>query len=920
MLAAGTRFGPYEIVSSLGAGGMGEVYKARDARLERTVAIKVLPAGLADDPQFKARFDREAKSISALNHPHICTLYDVGDADGTAYLVMEHLDGETLSERLHKGPLPVEQALEVASQIADALDKAHRQGIVHRDLKPGNVFLVRAAGASGAPHVKLLDFGLAKSGVPAVSGSFETRLATSPGASPPLTAQGSILGTFQYMAPEQVEGHEADARADIWAFGCVLYEMLTGRRAFEGKTQASLIASILERQPTPMAELQPLTPPALGRVVRTCLEKNPDNRFHTAHDLWLHLQWIEEGGSAAGLPAPVVATRRRRTRAVVGGAIVATGLLSAAAAWWLKPEPSSSAVVGRFTIPLGTDVSFSRGGRRLVAISPDGTTIAFIADQQIYLRRLHEEDAQPVRGTNVDPADIAFSPDGQWLAFFAPVPGSASLDGASLKKIPIAGGAPIQLCSAGAPFGLRWQGNTLVFSTGRQIQTVLDSGGTPKPLVSIAAESSEVLAQPQLVNDGRDLLYTVLERPMTSFDNTSIVVQPVSGGDRRIVQAGASDGRLLPTGHLLFLRDSTLYAVTIDPQGLQTQGGPMPVIEGVRFGGGSGAAQFDVAGNGTVVFAPEAPSGGRLKMVWVTREGREEEIPAPARPYYIPSLSPDGTKIALSTFNPDEQDIWIWDDTRKTETRLAAEPWNENYPLWSRDGLYIFYRANPEGQYDIYRRAADGTGTPERLTATPESESPIGLLPDGQGLLMRVGATIFDPGSRLARLPLSGDLTPVPMINSATGQWLGEISPDGRWIAYQSRESSTQDEIWVRPYPNTDGGRWKVSTNGGERPLWSRTGEILYREAVGRAGRDSDRLMSVRFSPARPGEPVEGRPTPLFDVSRYSFRSTGRTYDISPDGRRFLFLRSDGTAGSTPDSLTVIVNWTEELRARLGGR
>ncbi|HVL65986.1 MAG TPA: serine/threonine-protein kinase [Vicinamibacterales bacterium] len=367
----GTRVGPYEILAPLGAGGMGDVFKARDTRLDRTVAIKVLSRALALDPEFRARFEREAKSISALNHPHICTLYDVGEVNETAYLVMEHLEGETLADRLRRGPLPADEAVALASQIADALDKAHRQTIVHRDLKPANVFLVRAVGASGAVHVKLLDFGLAKSGVSPASGSFETRLVTTPpAATTPLTAQGTILGTFQYMAPEQIEGQDADARADIWAFGCVLYEMLTGRRAFEGKSHASLIASILERQPAPVNELQPLTPPALGRIVRTCLEKNPDNRFHTAHDLWLHLQWVQEGGSAAGIPAPVAAGRRRRAHLTTAALVAGAATLTGSAGWWLKRPADTPRPVTRFIHPLPDDQRFTRTGRRVVAVSP----------------------------------------------------------------------------------------------------------------------------------------------------------------------------------------------------------------------------------------------------------------------------------------------------------------------------------------------------------------------------------------------------------------------------------------------------------------------------------------------------------------------------------------------------------------------
>ena len=918
-LVPGTKLGPYEIVGALGVGGMGEVYQARDARLERAVAIKVLPPSLAADPLFRSRFEREAKSVSALNHPHICTLHDVGEANGTAYLVMEHLEGETLAERLRHGALPVEQSLDIASQVADALDKAHRQGIVHRDLKPGNIFLVRAAGASGAPHVKLLDFGLAKTGVSAVAGSTETRLATSPvpAASAPLTAQGTILGTFQYMAPEQLEGQEADTRADIWAFGCVLYEMLTGRRAFEGKSQASLIASILERQPTPMAELQPMTPPALGRIVRTCLEKNPDNRFHTAHDLWLHLQWIEEGGSAAGLPTPVVAGRKRRTRVLVAAVAGATALVAVPTTWWLKPVPPTRGVLTRFSIPFGEDDAFSRTGRRVLTISPDGTMIAYIANQQIYLRRMHEAKAQPVRGSDVDPADVAFSPDGEWLAFFAPPTPGGALDGSTLRKISVAGGVPIQLSPAGAPYGLRWQGDTLVFSTGRNILRVRDTGGTPEPLLSVAPGSGEVMAQPQLLNDGKDVLYTVRSAGR-QFNDGTIVVQAVSGGERRTLVSGGSDARVLPTGQLVYVRDSTLFGLSFDERALTVRGGPIPVAEGVRYAAASGAAQFDVSRNGTLAFAPGLWATEGLQMVWVGRDGREEPTGAPGRLYYVPRVSPDGTKIAVSSVDPAERDIWIWDAPRKTMTRLTSEPGEEGYPVWSEDGRFIFYRANPEGQFDIFRRSADGTGTVERLTATPDAETPVDLLPNGQALLVRSAARVNDRESRLMQLPLTGGAKSIPSIQATETQISGEISPDGHWLVYESGEGSTQTDTWVRPFPNTEGGRWKISTAGGDRPLWSRSGrEIFYRERA--ANRERLMVVSVSRSPA--GGPFSyGNPAPLLDVSGYSFPSIARTYDISADDKRFLFLRLAARTTTSGDSLTVIVNWGDEVRSKVTSR
>ncbi len=939
-LTAGTRLGPYEIVAPIGAGGMGEVYKARDTRLERTVAIKVLPAALAADPEFKARFEREAKSISALNHPHICTLHDVGNENGIEFLVMEHLEGETLAARLAKGALPSDQALEYALQIADALDKAHRQGIVHRDLKPANVFLVKGAGASGPGICKLLDFGLAKVGAAAPPGTIETKLVTSPpkgiaqGGTPgqptapfgtaqggPLTSQGSILGTFQYMAPEQIEGQDADARTDIWAFGCVLYEMLTGRRAFDGKSQASLIASILERQPTPMAELQPMTPPALGRLVRTCLEKNPDNRFHTAHDLWLHLQWIEEGGSAAGLPAPVIAGRKRRDRVLFAGVAVVVAALAAVGAWVLKPAPFVTNVVARFSYPLADAVSFTRTGRRFVAVSPDGTKIAFIANEQIYLRHIHELEAQPIRGTAVDPLDLAFSPDSQSIVFFAAETIRGDLSTASLKRIAVAGGKAVTLCPAGPPYGVRWEGDRIVFSLGTSILAVPDAGGTPETLVSVKPDSGEVLAQPQLLNDGRDLLYTVRPRS-ASFNDAEIVVQRLPGGERRVLARGAMDGRVVASSpgqqpragaHLLYVRDGTLFAQALNLATVEPAGGPVPVVEGVRQTANSGAGQFGVSETGTLIFTPGA-SGALSELVWVDRQGREEPIGAPPHEYAYPRLSPDGTKIAVAAADGDA-DIWVWDGARKTLSLLTRGPDADNYPIWTPDSRAVIFRSNPNGQTDLFRRAADGTGTLERLTNTPEAESAQAVLRDGR-LLLRLAPNDLGSGP-LHVLPLIGEAKTQPVIPTATAaQTNGDVSPDGRWIAYQSSEASTSDEIYVRPFPNTDGGRWLISSGGGLKPVWTRSGrELIYQT------RGPDRLVVVPVQPVLPGAPFAyGTPTPLpFDATLYGLGFAGRGYDVSPDGQRFLVPKLQGDATGR-QSITVVTHWFEELTARARGK
>jgi len=977
-LNPGTKLGPYEILAPLGAGGMGEVYKARDTRLDRTVAIKVLPPALAADPEFTARFEREAKSISALNHPHICTLFDVGSTPSTGsagspqasalrlrsgqagqagspqgaggpgvdYLVMEYLEGETLAARLAKGPVPVDDALAYASQMADALDKAHRLGIVHRDLKPANIFLVRTTGASTVPVCKLLDFGLAKvldpdggrvfrpGGAAGPEGPASTNVPTM--ASPALTAQGTILGTFQYMAPEQIEGLDADARTDIWGFGCVLYEMLTGKRAFDGKSQASLIASILERQPAPMAELQPMTPPALSRLVRTCLEKNPDNRFHTAHDLWLHLQWIEEGGSAAGLPAPVVAGRKRRTLAEFAGAALGLAALAAAGAWFLKPAPVAPVVtnvVGRFSYPLAEGVAFTRTGRHVVAISPDGTKIAFIAKEQIYLRQMDELEARPIRGTNIDPVDITFSPDGQSIAFFASVmAGASSADRTGPKTIAVVGGKAVTVCPAGFPSGIRWQDNTIVFSVGSRIQAVKDTGGTPETLVSVKPDSGKSLAQPQLLNEGRALLYTVRPRGAQTFNDGQIVVQSLEPkGDRRVLVSGM-DGRVVSSGlasptrdgaYLIYTRDNTLFAQAFIPTTLQVAGQAVPIVEDVANHAAVGTSQFALSETGTFVFRP-GTGGNMSDLVWVDRQGGETRIGAPPHEYLYPRLSPDGTKIAVPA-SDGEEDIWVWDIPKKTPFNLTSGPASETFPIWTLDSLSVIFSSGPAGgQFDVFRRAADGTGTLEQLTNTPETEVAHQVL-RGDRVLGWKGASLGTGSLNL--LPLVGNAKPVPVIPTLTAaQGPGAVSPDGRWIAYQSKEGSDQDEIHVRPFPDTDARHTKISSGGGSMPVWTpsdpsdwaRSGS---RELIYQSPRPN-RLVAVKVLPVPLGAAFAyGTPTPLpVDGTKYRFGALGRMYDVSRDGQQFLLVKPLNADEKRSQSLTIVTHWFDVVRAAMKGK
>ena len=914
-LTTGQRLGPYEIVAAIGAGGMGEVYKAKDTRLDRTVAIKVLPAANAADPDFRARFEREARTISQLNHPHICALYDVGagtvPAHGVGlspstveYLVMEHLEGETLADRLKKGPIPVEQALEIATEMADALDKAHRLGIIHRDLKPANVMLTK----SGS---KLLDFGLAKMGVAPQPGTVETRLLTSPppvGASvDPLTARGTILGTFQYMAPEQLEGKDADTRTDIWAFGCVVYEMVTGKRTFDGKTQASLIAAILEREPTPMAELLPITPPALGRLVRTCLAKDPDNRFQTAHDLGLQLQWIDEGGSAAGLPAPVIAKRKQRERTMWLAVAAVAAALAGAATWWLKPAPDVTNIVSRFRYDLPEGQSFTRTGRHIVAISPDGTKIAYVASNQLYIRPIGQLEAQPIRGTNEDPLEPVFSPDSKELAYFVPSGSSTTL-----KKIAVAGGAPVTLCSLESfPYGVTWKNGQIAFGQngGKSfgILAVAETGGTPRTLASVDP-AKERATQPQLLDDGTHLVFTVLSAGATG-DEGQIVVQPLDGGARTVLVNGGTNGQIVATGQLLYIHNATLLAVPFDVKRLAVVGGPVPIVEGVRETSSSWAGQFSISREGTLAYAPGSYSGGERQLVWVDRQGHEQPIGAKPRAYGYPRISPDGTKLAI-TSSDEENDVWTWDLVKETLTRLTFGPAVELYPVWMPDSRRVVFRSSEAGRTDVFRKMADGTGTVEPLTKDGAGGEPQSISPDGKLLVLRTAQSTS--ASDLMILPLDGSGPPKPLLADAKfGELNGEISPDGRWIAYQSNENGV--EVYVRPFPLVDNGRWQVSSGGGSWPMWSRSGRELFFVSTTSS---PQRLMSVDVQPGAAF--TFGRPKPLFAFTPPYTPLTGRNFDIAADGR-FLMMKSSATDTSQA-SLFVVSHWFDELRARMGGK
>jgi Tol biopolymer transport system component len=870
-LVPGTRFGAYEILSAIGAGGMGEVYQARDTRLDRIVAIKVLAADLGVAPDACDRFRREARSIAALNHPHICTLYDVGQQQGVDYLVMEYLEGETMASRLAKGPLPIDQAIKYGVQIAEALDKAHRQGIVHRDLKPQNVMLTKAG-------AKLLDFGLAKMTAAGITlpdvldaqAAGPTRQAT-------LTAQGTILGTFQYMAPEQLEGKEADTRTDIFAFGALLFEMATARRAFEGKSQASLIAAILDAESPAISSIQPLTPPALDHVVRKCLQKDPDDRWQSAHDLASELRWIAEAGSQAGVAAPIALRRRSRERVawIAAGMLALAGAALAVAMWRVTAPAPPPPVKLVAMLPDGVPAA------RFLILSPDGQQIAFSGSAPVgpsgvgtpggqtppmlWVRRVDSLEPKILDGT--ERAMFPFwSPDAKWIAFFAQ---------GKLLKVPATGGPAQVICSAPSGRGGTWNGDGIILFTpdaDEDLYQVPAVGGSPRQ-VTKRAPSETSHRFPQFLPDGRHFTYVALGR-----SDRSVAIGSLGGGEPRQLLPGiTSEARYIP-GRLLYVRDRTLLAQAFDLTELRLTGDPVPIADHI-LDNDYGSQGFGTSATGTVVYTAMLPSKRRL--VWVDRSGKRLSTIGEPDLIHAAVLSPDGTRIAIEQIDPETKrtDIWTLDPARNVKTRLTFDPASDSTPVWSPDGRQIafvsFQRSKGLAGFSLFITSSSGGGAERQLPDVGFNRRPADWM--SQGDLILFAAQDSKQGIwNLWTVPANRQEKPRPYLQTPFNKDAAKLSPDGRWVAYHSAESG-RNEVYVQSYPDPRT-RLQVSSGGGEFPRWKADGRELY--FVGGGG---SRVLAAPIHAS--GDALQ------FGAAKQLFQMEDAAgYDVARDGQRFLMI------------------------------
>jgi eukaryotic-like serine/threonine-protein kinase len=896
VLAPPTRLGPYEILSLLGAGGMGEVYRARDTRLDRTVAIKIL-SQLSYDPAHKQRFEREARAISSLNHPNICTLHDIGHQDGIDYLVMECVEGETLAKRLEKGPLPVDQVLKVGAQIADALDNAHRSGIVHRDVKPNNIVLT----PTGA---KLLDFGLAKP----TSALVDMATMTATNVQTPVTERGTIVGTFQYMSPEQVEGRELDGRSDIFSLGAVLYEMVTGQHAFEGKSRLSVASAILEKEPAPITTIKPLAPASLDHTIRTCVAKDPNDRWQTARDLSHELQWIGESGSQVGvLAVPVRGSRimRERIAWAAAAAVLLCALAAVSVAFHLKKDAPSAPNV-RAMIPPPADNQFGAFAynRFLPALSPDGRQLVVpVMDTQgklgLWLRGLNDLGQGRILPGTEEGAFPFWSPDSRSIGFFTP---------SKLKRLDIEGDLVQVLAEVtSSPRGGTWGSSGIILytpGTSSELYQIPASGGTPRKVTELITSLKEQSHRwPTFLADGRHFLFFVTDEEQP--DVQGVYAGSLDTKEHHLVVKTFVGPAYESGGTIVYVRDGAIVTQPFDQRKLVVSGEPVAMPDHVGVNLVNNTALFSVSPAGNLVYYP-APSEGPFALSWYDRDGRRGET-LDTGPIRDIALSPDGTRVAEGIYNPNglNRDLWSYDVSRRTKTRLTSSLEDEGYPVWQPDGKFVLFSSGFSGnQFHIYRTRSDGTGGIETVLRSEGVNEALGsICRDGRYLAYTRSSK--DSPTSVWILPLTGDRKPFALMQTQFANSQPVFSPDCKWIAYVSSHNTGRPDVYLANFPDATH-RYQVSTQNGMLPHWRGDNKELFYYC-----NPQNSMIAVNVE-EKGGELSLGAPRTLFPLS--SPYASFFSFDVTPDGRRFLMSTVNFPTASIP--LTLVTNWKAELKKK----